>query len=200
MAKLSDFMVSRVRVKLYEIFFSDPQEMYYVRQLTRKAGEEINAIRRELSRMDKKGLLKKEKRGNRLYYYLDPEYPYFEDLLSLVVKSQGLGLDLLQNQTKLGKIKLVMLSGRFVRKLVRQGNEVDLLVVGDVVLPELNLIIQKEEKSRNVEINYTVMSAEEFEFRKNRRDPFLNQILLGSRIMVIGNQLDLVVRNEEANA
>jgi uncharacterized protein len=196
MASLNDFMISRVRGKLYKIFYSRPQEMYYVRQLTRMTEEEINAVRRELKRMDKTGVIKKEQRGNRLYYFINPQYDFLEDMLSLVAKTTGLGLSLRKNRNKLGKIKFAMLSGKYVRQLNRESNEVDLLIVGNVVLPELSILIQKEEQDRQDEINYTVMTPDEFEFRKNRRDPFLQQILANSRIMLIGDQQGLVERQE----
>lgn len=192
MAKMTDFMISRVRVKLYKIFFDNPQEMYYVRQLTRLASEEINAVRRELGRMEAKGVIKNEQRGNRLYYRINDTYDYFEDMLSLVSKSTGIGLDLRENRRKLGKIKFAMLSGKFVRRKDRESNEVDLLIVGEVVLPELTLLVQKEEKRRKTEINYTVMTTEEFVFRKSRRDPFLLGVLSKSRIMIIGDEEGLV--------
>ena len=85
-----------------------------------------------------------------------------------------------------------MLSGKYVRHLDRSSSDVDLLVVGDVVLPELSLIIQEEEKRRQTEINYTVMTKEEFTFRKKRRDPFLVSILSNSRFMIIGDEESLV--------
>lgn len=197
MASLKDFMISRVRVKLFKIFFQNPTELYYVRQLTRMTGEEINAVRRELTNMNKHGILKKEKRGNRLYYFLNYSYDFFEDLLSLVAKSTGIGLSLRENRKKLGKVKFAMLSGKFVRHKDRQSSDVDLLVVGDIVLPELGLIVQTEEKRRQTEINYTVMTEDEFIFRKKRRDPFLVAILSNSRIMIIGDEEGLVDKSFE---
>ena len=192
MVTLKDFIISRVRVKLLKIFFDNPSEMYYVRQLTRMTTEEINAVRRELTRMDQVGMVKKEKRGNRIYYFVNPSYDFFEDLLGLVVKSTGLGLGLRQNRMKLGKIKFAMFSGKFVRRKDRDPNDVDLLVVGDVVLPELSVLIQKEQERLKTEINYTVMTEHEFMFRKNRRDPFLLTILSKSRMMIIGDEEGLV--------
>lgn len=189
---MQDFMISRVRVKLLKIFFERPQELYYVRQLTRMAEEEINAVRRELNRLSKKGVLRSEKRGNRLYYYLNPSYDFYEDLLSLVAKSTGVGGDIRKNRPKLGKIKFAMLSGKFVRNLKSQQNEVDLLIVGEIVLPELAALVRKEEARRETEINYTVMKQDEFMFRKDRRDPFLLGILSKSRIMIIGDEEGLV--------
>jgi hypothetical protein len=200
MASLSDFMISRVRVKLLEIFYDKPSEMYYVRELTRMTGEEINAVRRELSRMEKSGLIKKEVRGNRLYYFTNPGYDFFEDLLSLVTKSTGLGVGVRQNRTKLGKVKFAMMSGKFIRRKTRDPNDVDVLLVGDVVMPELALLIQKEEQRLQTEINYTVMTENEFMFRKARRDPFLLNILSKSRIMVIGDEEGLVDKADTTEA
>ena len=197
MASLKDFMISRVRVKLFKIFFSNPTELYYVRQLTRMTGEEINAVRRELKNMDRHGILKKEKRGNRLYYFIHTSYDFYEDFLSLVAKTTGLGDSLRANRKKLGKVKFAMFSGKFVQYKERQSSDVDLLVVGDIVLPELGLLVQQEEKRRQTEINYTVMTEEEFVFRKKRRDPFLVQILSNSRVMIIGDEEGLVDKSFE---
>lgn len=193
MANLRDFIVSKTRVKLLRALLENPKEMYHVRALVRKTGEEINAVRRELARMEEAGMAKKEARGNRLYYWFRQEYPFFEELLRLVAKSAGLGFAIRKNRGKLGKITYVMFSGEFVRHAERKNNEqVDVLVVGEVVLPELALLIRQEETRRGTEINYTPMSKDEFEFRKRRRDPFLLGILTDSRIMIIGDEQNFV--------
>lgn len=192
MANLSDFMLSKVRVKLIELFFSTPLEMWYVRELTRLTNEEINAVRRELSRMQEVGIVKSEERGNRLYYMLNKQYDFFPELLSLVAKTTGLGKDLKKNRRKLGELKFVMFSGAFARRGKRAHTDVDVLIVGNVVLPELSVLIKQEEEKRGFEINYSVIPEEEFEFRKNRRDPFLREILSGSRVMIIGDEDDLL--------
>ena len=86
-----------------------------------------------------------------------------------------------------------MFSGKFVRIKPRKNeDEVDILVVGEVVMPELAAIIRAQESKMNREINYTVMSREELEFRKKRRDPFLQGIFMASRVMIIGDEDELV--------
>lgn len=193
MAELSDIITSKVRIKILELFLADVSEMYHVRGIARATKEEINAVRRELERLEKAGMLKKEQRGNRLYYWLRDDYLFFGDLVSMVAKTTGLGGELIANKGKIGRVNFIMFSGRFVRRKDRKSeDEVDILVVGDIVLPELAAIIRKEESIRNKEINYTVMSRDEFEFRKKRRDPFLTGILAGSRVMIIGNEEELV--------
>lgn len=189
---LQDLMVSKVRVKLLQTFLSQPKEMFYVRQLVRATEEEINAVRRELQRMEKAGMVKKESRGNRLYYWFNQDYLFWGDLLSLIAKTTGLGGKILKRKNKIGRIKFIVLSGRFVRGLPAKEGGVDFLIVGDVLMPELVKVVQEEEKRSKREINYTVMSKEEFEFRKKRRDPFLLGILTGSRVMIVGDEEDLV--------
>ncbi len=193
MATLSEIITSKVRVKILDLFFSDVKEMYHVRGIVRQIKEEINAVRRELERLENAGIFKKESRGNRLYYYLNTEHHFYGDLLSMICKTTGLGSEIIQNKNKIGRLSLVMFSGKFARKKDRKRDDsVDVLVVGEVVLPELTSVIRKEESKRNREINYTVMSREELEFRKKRRDPFLQEILSGSRVMIIGDEDSLV--------
>lgn len=189
---LQDIIISKCRVKLLQVFFSQPQEIFYIRQLVRLTGEEINAVRRELQHLEKVGLAKKENRGNRIYYWMDQDHPLYGDLMSLVSKTVGLGETIIKNRTKFGKIRLAMLSGRFARNLPTKEGGVDLLVVGDIQLPELAKIIRPEETKLGREINYTAMSRQEFDFRKKRHDPFLQGILADSRIMLIGDEMDLV--------
>jgi hypothetical protein len=193
MANLSDIITSKVRVKILELFFGNLKEMYHVRGIVRETKEEINAVRRELERLETGGILKKEPRGNRVYYWLRTDYPFFGDLLSIVAKTSGIGASIIANKNKIGKINFVMFSGQFTRvKPRRRDEDVDILVVGDVVLPELATLIRMEESKRGKEINYTVMSKEEFNFRKKRRDPFLLGILSGSRTMIVGDEEELV--------
>lgn len=193
MANLADIITSKVRIKILELFFSNLKELYHVRGIVRETGEEINAIRRELSKLENDGILKKEPRGNRLYYFVRPDHPFFGDLISMVAKTTGLGKNIIDNKSKIGKVSTIMFSGKFVRSKERKRSEdVDILVVGDIVLPELASLIRTEESKLSREINYSVMSREEFDFRKKRRDPFLLGILAGSRVMVLGDEDDLV--------
>lgn len=187
-------MISRVRVKMMKLFFSHQEDMYYVRQITRKINEEINAVRRELEKMLGYGLLRSEQRGNRLYYSLNPRYTYYQELEQLVAKSDGLGKKIRKLRRKLGSLEFVMFSGRFVRKLPPRQDEVDILVIGQVVLPELEALIAEEEKRIDREIRVAVFEKEEFDFRKTRRDPFIMDILYGSRVMIIGNETDFAAR------
>lgn len=166
--------------------------MYHVRECVRRTQEEINAVRRELISLEKKGVLRREQRANRVYYSLNKDYPFYFDLLKIGAKTIGLGEQILENRAKLGKIKYAMFSGKFVRRIKENPEDVDLIVVGTIVLPELSLLVRNEEMRLGTEINYTAMTEDEFKFRKQRNDPFLVGILSGSRVMVVGDEEGLL--------
>lgn len=190
---LKDLIISRVRVKILTLFFSYPGKIFHVREIVRQTDEEINAVRRELLHLDKVGLLYKEHRANRLYYGLRKDYPLYFELLTVITKTTGFGESILKNKVKLGKVKYAFISGRYARKKERTGrNEIDFLIVGTVVLPELTTLIKSEEVRVGAEINYTIMSEEEFEFRKKRRDPFVVEILGVTKVMLIGDEEELI--------
>src|SRR3989344_6266025 len=105
---LSDLITSKSRIKLLTVFLTNPQEMLHVRECVRRTGDEINAERRELLFLQKRGVLNREQRANRVYYSLDKNYPFYFDLLEIGSKTIGLGSEFLKNRAKLGKIKFAM--------------------------------------------------------------------------------------------
>ena len=191
MAELQDFIISKVRVKLLEVFLTNPTEMSYIRELTRKVGEEINAVRRELLHLQGAGMVKSEARGNRIYYTFNKNYGFHKELVSMVGKTTGLGLAISKSAPKLGKLKFAMLSGRFVRQMPRVNGAVDLLLIGDLIMPQLTELVKEQEAKLSREINYTVMTEAELSYRKTHSDPFIARILSLSRVMVIGDEEEL---------
>lgn len=187
-----DLLISKVRVKVLELFLANPEGIYHVRDIVRRVAEEINAVRRELARLEKTGLLISQWRANRRYYAVKKDYIFYFELLSMINKSVGLGGAIIKNKAKIGKIRYAMLSGSFVRGKPYTQNDVDLFVVGNIVLPELGAIVREEEARRDREINFTPMTEEEFAFRKSRRDPFVMGILAKPRVMLIGDEEEMV--------
>lgn len=189
---LEDLIISRVRVKLLQIFLSNPNQIIHVRELVRQSHEEINAVRRELAHMEKCAMVRKEQRANRLYYSFRKDYPLYFDLLELVTKTTGLGAQLLKSRNKLGRVKFAMLSGRFARNISGTAEKVDLLIIGNLVIPEIAALVREEELKRGREVFFTPMTEEEFVFRKKKRDSFILSILESGRVMVIGDEEELI--------
>lgn len=188
---LEDLFISKVRVKILQLFLSNPKKIFHVRDIVRRVKEEINAVRRELARMDKASMAHSEWRANRRFWWFRKDYIFYPELLALVSKTIGLGGDIIKNKNRLGKVKYAALSYGFVTGRDSGPNDVDLLVVGNVVLPELSAIVKEEEARREKEINYTVMSEEEFNFRKKRRDPFITEVLENPLIMLLGDREEM---------
>lgn len=190
---LEELFVSRVRVKILQLFLSSPQDsLFHVREIVRRVSEEINAVRRELARMEKYGSVTSEWRANRRLYNFRKDYIFYRELLSLVAKTSGLGGNLIKNKGKIGKIKFAFISTKFLKSELSNTEDVNLLVVGSIVLPELQSIISDEQAKREKEINYSFMDEEEFKFRVRRRDPFILRVLIQSKVMLIGDEDDLL--------
>lgn len=195
MAKLQDIITSRVRVKILELFLNSPEEVFYIREATRKVDEEINAVRRELIKLTQASILFCENRGNRQYYGVNKSYLFFPELQQMVLKETGLGKKIRRLRRKLGRLDYVVFTPAFFNRRAK-SDELDILIVGEVVVPELELLFHEEEKLLGREINFTIFDLNEFKFRKQRRDPFIMEILYGKRLMIIGDEEEFVEKGQ----
>lgn len=189
---MEELFVSKVRVKVLQLFLTSKDDLLHVREIVRRVDEEINAVRRELARMEKFGMVSSEWRANRRFYKFRKDYRFYPELLAFAVKSTGLGGGIIKNKTSLGKIKFALMAVRFATKAVSGPEDVDLLVVGQIVLPQLQALVADEQSKREKEINYSYMDEAEFNFRVRRRDPFILKVLTQPRIMLIGDETQLM--------
>ncbi len=192
---LDQLFISKVRIKAIKHFFMNPSEPIHLRGAVRELNEEINAVRRELARMESIHLLSAEQRGNRKYFALNTDFVFFDELLGLVFKTFGLGGEIISNAKKLGEIKYAILTQSFTQSKPFGSHKVDLVIVGQVDLKALDEIVAKEEKRLEREIHYSVLSASDFETRRHRRDTFVLDLMLQNRTMLIGNSVDFVTDN-----
>lgn len=184
---LKYIFVSQTRLKLIGTLFFSPRDIYYVRQLVRLVGEEINSVRRELENMKKAGVLESEWRGNRLYYSANKNSPLFLDLLVIANKINGLGSALIENKDKVGPVKLLVYSYNFLSGNPDRKGDIDLIIVGDISFREVEVLIKAEEERRGYEINYMVMDKNELLLRKQKRDQFIVDFFLNYPIVIIGS-------------
>lgn len=184
---LQDIITSEVRVKLLIELFSEPNKNLYVRELTRRVGTEVNAIRRELKRLTLAGVLKKEQRGNRLYYIVRKDYSYYHELLSMVAKISGVGGAVVEAHNKIGKVKLAVLAQEFIEGRESKSDQLDLLFVGDLDLSALELLMKEQIKKIEKDINYTAISETEFTSLKSRKETFLVSFLIAPNVVLIGS-------------
>ncbi len=184
---LKHLFISQTRIKLINVLFYSPNEIFYVRQIVRLIDEEINSVRRELDNLKKSGIISSEWRGNRLYYWADKQSPLFSDLLLIANQTSGLGLKLQNKNETLGNIKLVFYNYKFMSGEKKDNDSIDLVIVGDVSLREIESYIKQEESIRGHEINYMVMGKGEFKLRRQKHDQFIVDFFLGAPVAIIGS-------------
>ncbi|GIW58909.1 MAG: hypothetical protein KatS3mg086_194 [Candidatus Dojkabacteria bacterium] len=189
---LESLFVSKVRIKALKFFMLNPSREIHLRGAVRAFEEEINAVRREFSRLEKVQLITSDTKGNRLYFKLNLSHPFINELMSFFHKSYGLGGEIIEMQEKLGDVAFALLTPAFTRGMYFGDQIIDLFVVGKINLKELQKIIHHHEDEIGREINYTVIDENEFKLRKRRGDQFINNIMIQDNVLLIGRHEDLI--------
>jgi Fe2+ or Zn2+ uptake regulation protein len=189
---LENIIPSKTRRKILELFFQKPNENFYLRRVVRELNEEVNAVKRELDILAEEKLLLKEKRLNKVFYTLNKNYLFYDEFLRIFTKSGPILQMIYKNLSRLGKIKYIAVSSRFAKRLPIKEEEIYFLYVGVIVLKELEILMKKAEELFQAPINYTVMTEEEFVFRKKNNDPFIWRFLKQPKIMLVGDEESLM--------
>ncbi len=189
---LQHIIPSKARRKILEFFFHHPGENYYLRRIVREIIEEVNAVKRELDILSDEKLLLKERRLNKIYYSLNKNYHLYDEFTRIFTKTTPLAVSIYKNISAIGKIKFVAVSLKFSKNIIIKEDEIYLLFVGIVVVAEVESLIHDAEKDFGRPINYTVMTEDEFVFRKKNNDPFIWRFLKQPKVMLAGNEDDLL--------
>lgn len=192
---LEQLFGSQTRVKLLQIFLNNPEKAYFVRELTRMLGSQINAVRRELENMENIGLIKvivhdkSNHAANKMkYYQVVPEFIFYPELKNLIRKNQfSLEQEFSGAIQKAGELQYIALTGKFVGL---EAVKTDLLLVGEINKEKFKKLLSAYEKRFNKEINYTLMPVDEFSYRRNVADKFLYSILDNKKIVMVDNLIN----------
>lgn len=187
---LQALVSSRIRVKLLTYFFSHPEERFYARSLARQIAEHYNAVWRELDHLERVGLLVSERDANLKYYHLNRDFPIYEELKRIVLKTSGLGQALRDalDRNRLGTVEWAFIYGSVAADEEDALSDIDLLLVGEVNLPVLSEVIAHLEDQLGREINYLALTRAELAQRLAAGDPFIGNVLVGPKVMLIGNE------------
>jgi hypothetical protein len=184
---------SKTRVKLLQLFYSNPNRAFYVREITRKIGEQINSVRRELSNLLSIGIITSDNTNNKLYYEVNQKYEYYKPLQQIfggppkkasTQKASPTDLEIEEeNDLKaVGHVDLALYTGQFTRD---DTTEVDFFIVGDVNPNALQKYVQALESSENKSIRYTIMSLPDFRYRQQINDRFVNTITRSKKQVLV---------------
>jgi hypothetical protein len=181
---------SKTRVKLLHLFLNNPGKAFYVREITRLIDEQINSVRRELSNMLTVGIITSDSADNKLYYEVNQRYDYYVpfraifaderiEAASQKVASKSEWHNLVQD---LAGVRIVVMAGILVKG---STTSIDLLLVGDVPTAKLKSAIKQIEKAEGRELNYSLLSYDEFYYRLSVRDKFITEILNGKHAVLL---------------
>lgn len=192
MNKDNDFPIeklfgSKTRAKLLELFFSDTSKSYYVREVTRIVGEQINSVRRELINLNTIDIVKSETFDNKVYYSANMKSPFahpFTEIFSprkapINVNTVEVHRVLRRNDSWQELVKPVE---KYLRGLIvvnrKPGQEgLDMLIIGDDSTKKLTRWAEVVEKRQARPMNYVIMSRDDYLYRKSVRDKFLLEVM-----------------------
>ena len=171
---------SKTRAKLLALFFDNPDKNYYVREITRVIGEQINSVRRELTNLSTLGLVKTENYENKLYYSANMKHPFAKPMTEIFSKKIGsvedvevvrdVWADYIRPVANL--IDAVLVTNRLVGQ-----DGIDLLIIGNDEARKLTRWAEVVEKREGKPLNYVILSKEEYIYRKSVRDRFLRNVM-----------------------
>ncbi len=189
---------SNTRVKLLELFFSNSDNVYYVREITRLIDEQINSVRRELSNLEEAKVIKKTKRDNKVYYGINPKFKNYipfamifddnfdrsslsKDTITEIAKEANL-----PDEKQITKIDWAKLADRVAQDLkifVLAGDlvsdsksELDMLIIGNNNQGNLSTWANQLEKIKGQSLNYAILDYDDFYYRYSVKDKFVMDV------------------------
>jgi hypothetical protein len=187
---------SKTRVKLLQLFYSNPNRSFYVREITRKIDEQINSVRRELANLLNVGLITSDTSNNKVYYEVNQKYEFYTPLQEIfgggIAKSRkgaktAKAIELpLHDETidlkALGNVEIAALMGQFTRD---DSAGVDVLIVGNINQNALNKYVTELEKQEGKDLRYTVFSLDDFTYRLQIKDRFISNVIRAKKQVLL---------------
>src|SRR6266545_4894165 len=187
---------SKTRAKLLQLFYSNPNRAFYVREITRKIDEQINSVRRELANLLSIGIIASDTTNNRLYYEVNQSYEFYEPLRAIFGGNAAAAEQIGEEEKKpvetpnperdkikaLGNVEIALYTGQFTRD---ESSGIDALIVGDINQHALQKFMTELERQEGKEIRYTVMPTQEFNYRRQIKDRFISTILTSKKQVII---------------
>lgn len=151
---------SKTRVKLLLKFFLNGQTQSYLRNLEEEFGESTNAIRLELNKFEKAGMLNSNVVGNKKLFKANTSHPLFNDLNNIIYKYVGLDKIVESVLSRLGNLDQVYLVGTFSKGL--NSNIIDLIFIGEIDKTYLLGLVEKVEQTINKKLRYVTYQPQTF--------------------------------------
>ena len=181
---------SKTRVKLLSLFLNNPGRAFYVRELTREIGEQINSVRRELTNLVNVGVIRGDTVDNKVYYEADTAYQFYESLRTMFSNVDAVASDNKVSPNIWAKkfdaidgVRVVLFAGKLV---YGSDSTVDVLVVGDNLSQiKFKNVLKALERDSGSSLAYTILPFNDFYYRLSVHDQFIVDILNEKHTIVL---------------
>ena len=155
---LSQVITADTRRELISLFIHHHNEKFHLRNLARLTKKQVNAVSRELTNLVKIGFLQSEFAGKKKYFYINKTFLLLDEFTKMIYKTTGLGRKIVENRKNIGNIDMAIITNNYIKNVHKNQYDIDLLLVGEIIIPVTGQLIKEVEVEQRREIKYTVIS------------------------------------------
>jgi predicted nucleotidyltransferase len=190
---LSNALFSKVQQRVLALIFGRPERSFYMSEIVRNVGSGTGAVERELSRLQRSGLVSVEHIGNQKHYRANRQSPIFAELQSIVVKTVALSEPLRKSlEPYSDRIKAAFVYGSVAKGTDTVHSDIDLMVIGDELsYSELYAALQNVEDAVHRKVNPMFLSLKDWQRKASEKASFISKVNALPKIFVSGSEEDL---------
>ena len=185
---LAGALFTATQQRLLGLLFGQSGRSFFVTELIELARVGRGTVQRELSRLERSGLVLTERYGNQKHYMANPDSPIFDELRSIVSKTVGVRQQVRAALEQLeSRIFLALIYGSLAKGSDTANSDIDVLIVSDdLTLEDVFSCVYGVESQLGRRINPTLYTTQEFSNRRDNGSVFLNRVLEGPTISLKG--------------
>jgi predicted nucleotidyltransferase len=190
---LSNALFSKVQQRVLALIFGQPERSFYTSEIKRNVNSGTGAVERELSRLQRSGLVSIERIGNQKHYRANRQSPIFAELHSLVIKTVALTEPLRKSlEPYSDKIKAAFVYGSVAKGMDTARSDIDLMVIGEELsYSELYAALQNVENALGRKVSPTFLSPKDWRRKASDKGSFISKVNALPKIFVFGSEKDL---------
>jgi predicted nucleotidyltransferase len=190
---LSNALFSKVQQRVLALIFGHPERSFYTSEIVRNVRSGVGAVERELSKLERSGLVSVERIGNQRHFRANQAAPIFEELRGLVEKTVGVAEPIKKSFGPYAYgVKSAFLFGSVAKGADTAHSDIDLMVIGDDLnYSDLYTAAQNAERKLRRKLHTLFLSPEDWQCKASDKGSVFSKISRSPKIFIIGSEQDL---------
>lgn len=181
----ADILDSKHGSELLAFLLLAPARCYSAKELCKRLKISDRILSGLLREFLQDNMIKVFTRDRTKLYIINLKHKLLPEIKTSLVKNQKAYEDELYTAiNKLGEVKAAFLSGAFTGQ---PQLPVDLLLVGKISLIKLDIFLKQCKTMLGIDLNYSIMTPEEFKLRSDTFDRFIKDIFDYPHLVVMNN-------------